>query len=190
MSRTVVHATRRLLAQHTIDSAGQFRRFSVAQHNNLYFRPLRTSCASSRPTSRLDFICYRCLHDTRNLNTSRPPKSRDRGPPSNEDTQTDFAALNVLGNAPPPSTGIDACTDDGFALNSNIKVSGSGLLLVGGEAFRWRPWIRAGWIEGATTAAARGDDTVMGKLLNTRGQWEVGIDAWGVLELVWPKPGG
>jgi len=172
MSR-VVHTTQRLLAQ----------------HKDLYSRTLLTSRTSSPPTPRLNLICYRCLHDTRSLNASRPPKSRDRGPPSKEDTQTDFAALNVLGSAPPPSTGIDACTDDGFALNSNIRVTGSGVLLVGGEAFRWSPWIRAGRGEGTITAGARGDDAMTGKLLNTRGQWEVGSDAWGVLELAWPKPG-
>jgi hypothetical protein len=186
MSRAVVNAARRLLA---INSTGQSGQFSVGQRKILYSHLLRTCYAPSHPTSRLDFVCYRCLHDSRNLNASRPPKTHDRGPPSKEDTQTDFAALNVLGNAPPPSTGIDACTDDGFALNSNIRVSGSGLLLVGGEAFQWRPWIRARWREGATAAVAKGDDTVMGKLINTRGQWEVGSDAWGVLELAWPKPG-
>lgn len=27
-----------------------------------------------------------------------------------------------------------------------------------------------------------------GKLLNSKGQWEVDGEAWGVLDLVWPKP--
>ena len=27
------------------------------------------------------------------------------------------------------------------------------------------------------------------RLVNEKGQWDVGDEAWGVLELVWPKPG-
>lgn len=50
------------------------------------------------------------------------------------------------------------------------------MLLVSGEAFAWRPWECAG--------AGRG------RLINKRGQWDVGAGgAWGVLEVVWPKPG-
>lgn len=108
---------------------------------------------------------------------SKPPKSRDRGPKSDEDTQTDFSALDVLRNTAAPATSIDATTSDGFALNNQMRVSGCGLLLVGGEAFRWRPWVGKG--EGAGTA----------RLTNAKGQWEVEQSGWGVLELVWPKPG-
>ena len=43
-------------------------------------------------------------------------------------------------------------------------------MLVGGEAFVWRPWDRR-------------------RLLNAKGQWDVKAEAWGILELVWPKPG-
>jgi NADH dehydrogenase [ubiquinone] 1 alpha subcomplex assembly factor 3 len=131
-------------------------------------------------------------HTTHTMHTSapaamqsRPPKSRDRGPKSDEDTQTDFSALDVLRNTAPPATSIDACTDDGFALNNNTRVSGCGLLLVGGEAFRWRPWVRDG--EAATATSAEG--TLRGRLRNPKGQWDVDEAAWGVLELVWPKPG-
>jgi len=47
-------------------------------------------------------------------------------------------------------------------------------MLVGGEAFAWCPWLAGG-----------GDGK---RLLNGKGQWEVGDDSWGVLSLVWPKP--
>ncbi|KAF2469151.1 uncharacterized protein BDR25DRAFT_229817 [Lindgomyces ingoldianus] len=114
---------------------------------------------------------FRCLHASQvRVQASSPPKSRDRGPKSNEDTQTDFGALDILRNTAAPATAIDACTNDGFALNNQMRVSGSGILLVGGEAFRWRPW--------------SSDE----KLKNAKGQWEVQNGAWGVLELVWPKP--
>ncbi|KAI2792638.1 hypothetical protein POX_b02678 [Penicillium oxalicum] len=69
------------------------------------------------------------------------PTTHDRGPESQEDTQTDFGTLDVLGNTPVPSTAIDACLDSGFHLNSGVKITGGdALLLVGGEAFSWRPW--------------------------------------------------
>ena len=39
----------------------------------------------------------------------------------------------------------------------------------------WRPW----------EAGGKGNR----KMINGKGQWEVGKEAWGLLELVWPKPG-
>jgi len=108
---------------------------------------------------------------------SAPGKSSDRGPASKEDTQTDFGSLNVLGDTPPPTTSIDACLTDGFHLDNGLKIGGgSGCILLAGEAFSWRPWETAG-------RANRS------KMLNTKGQWAVENEAWGVLDLVWPKPG-
>ena len=112
-----------------------------------------------------------------NLPASPKPKSHDRGPPSSEDTQTDFSSLNVLGNTPAPSTSIDACLWDGFHLDSGVKITGgTGVLLVAGEAFSWRPW-----------EAGKGVKKM--RLVNDKGQWEVEDEAWGLLGLVWPKPG-
>lgn len=121
------------------------------------------------------------------------PKSRDRGPKSEEDTQTDFGALNILSNTPVPTTAVDACMDDGFALDSGLKISGAGVLLVGGEAFKWRPWIREGRKEGTIGEGATGDDSkgiqsLGGKLQNAKGQWDIDRHAWGILDLAWPKP--
>lgn len=85
---------------------------------------------------------------------------------------TDFARMDVLGATPVPSTSIDICMADGFQLNSGVKIlDGSGVLLVGGEAFAWRPW------------------KVDRRLVNVRGQWEVSSEALGLLGLVWPRPG-
>ncbi|KAF9892597.1 hypothetical protein FE257_000999 [Aspergillus nanangensis] len=104
------------------------------------------------------------------------PTTHDRGPRSNEETQTDFAALDVLGSIPQPTTAVDATLDTGFHLNNGLKVSGGdGVLLVGGEAFAWRPW--KGTAEGTKTA-----------MVNQKGQFEVAKDAWGVLDVVWPRP--
>ena len=95
----------------------------------------------------------------------------DRGPKPTEDTVTDFNEMNVLSSAAAPTTSIDACLSDGFHFDSGLKIGGgNGCLLVGGEAFVWRPWDRR-------------------RLLNAQGQWDVKAEAWGILELVWPKPG-
>lgn len=111
---------------------------------------------------------------------SSAPKSVDRGPASKEETQTDFGSLNVLGSSPPPTTAIDACLSDGFHLDNGLKISGGdGCLLLGGEAFSWRPWL----------AGERAGTSAKGRMINRKGQWDVGKEAWGLLDLVWPKPG-
>jgi NADH dehydrogenase [ubiquinone] 1 alpha subcomplex assembly factor 3 len=125
-------------------------------------------------------------------------KSHDRGPKSEEETQTDFGMMDVLGNTPAPATGIDACTNNGFNLNNGLNISGSGVLLVDGEAFVWKPWIHEGRREGTIEAGGLGDGKIgkghtsaggTGSLKNKKGLWEVDQSAWGVLDLVWPKPG-
>ena len=104
------------------------------------------------------------------------PKTSDRGPKPTEDTVTDFNTMDVLSATPPPTTTIDACLHDGFHFGNGLKISGgSGCLLVGGEAFSWRPW------EG------RADKRK--SMLNKKGQWSAEGDAWGLLDLIWPKPG-
>ena len=74
-----------------------------------------------------------------------------------------------------------------------MRITGSGVLLIGGEVFRWRPWLREGRKEGTVAEGGLGNDSVggqmTGQLRNSKGQWEVSQRAWGVLELVWPKPG-
>jgi NADH dehydrogenase [ubiquinone] 1 alpha subcomplex assembly factor 3 len=141
-------------------------------------RYLSTTAAHRRnATPRSSTLSYPAPAPTRPNQAPRAPatlpRSHDRGPKSDETTQTDFGNLDVLGATPVPSTSVDACLWDGFHLNNGVKVVGSGALLVGGEAFSWAPW-KAG--EGKN-------------LLNAKGQWEVDDVAWGVLGLVWPKPG-
>lgn len=106
---------------------------------------------------------------------SSKPTSHDRGPAVQENTNTDLNALNVLGNIPAPTTAVEATLDDGFHLDNGLKVrNGDGVMLVGGEAFAWRPW------------ATKGSKAEM---VNKKGQFEVDEDVWGVLGLVWPRPG-
>lgn len=162
---------------------------SIRELSNFLLSP-QTQMRSTRCISNLPRQTRRPIDSARDrlqVNVSRPfitssalsaspkPQSRDRGPASKEDTQTDFGALNVLGNTPIPSTSIDACLWDGFHFDSGVKITGgTGVLLVAGEAFSWRPW-----------TAGKGDM----KLINEKGQWEVEDEAWGLLGLVWPKPG-
>lgn len=130
----------------------------------------------------------RCLHSTPSYNESRAPRSL-RDPPSDDNTQADFAALDVLRNTVQPATSIDACTSEGFALNNNMRMAGCGVLLVGGEAYRWRPWLSPQGKQKTVRGDAAGEDAMTGRLLNAKGQWEVPDEAWGLLDVVWPKPG-
>ncbi|RAL07521.1 Mth938-like domain-containing protein [Aspergillus homomorphus CBS 101889] len=151
--------------------------------------PSATLCAqqlSSRSRSPLSRIGISASTQRYNSDHARPtrmiprahsakPPSHDRGPQSAEDTQTDFAALNVLGNIPSPTTAIDATLDTGFHLNNGVKITGGdGVMLVGGEAFPWRPWqVAPGGRNG---------------MINKKGQFELDEQVWGVLSLVWPRP--
>ena len=158
------------------------RSFVSLSHPAQLSQPART--APQLPTTRQ----RRNLHSTGSNEASRPPKSHRRSQ-SAEETQADFSALDVLRNTAAPATSIDACTHDGFALNNNAKLSGCGVLLVGGEAYRWRPWLGEHRKEGTIEGGAKGDDDMTGRLLNSKGQWDAPEEAWGLLELVWPKPG-
>lgn len=63
---------------------------------------------------------------------------------------------------------------DGFGLNSGITIAGGdGALLVNGEAFAWRPWEVSGKM----------------KLVNEKGQFEVPAEAFGLFDVLWPRPG-
>ena len=150
--------------------------------NSALLSSSRNSYPQYRPLPSL--IPSRQIHASFNpALSSPPPKTYDRGPASTETTQTDFSNLDVLGGTPVPSTAIDACLWDGFHLDNGVKItSGAGVLLVGGEAFGWRPW-------DAGTQKGEGQAGGGKRLLNARGQWEVDDGAWGLLEVVWPKPG-
>jgi hypothetical protein len=159
--------------------ARQIHRLSQTVTVRTLRHPRKTQNLLPRPTPSFSRTIHQYFSTS---SSSPPPKSHDRGPPSAETTQTDFSTLDVLGGTPVPSTAIDACLHDGFHLNNGVKiVHGSGVLLVGGEAFGWRPW-NAGSAKAEKGGSGR-------RLLNKKGQWEVDEGAWGLLEVVWPKPG-
>ncbi len=123
----------------------------------------------------------RCLHTT-TPSHRRVTKGHNNEPVPSQPPPTDFEKMDVLGQTPVPSTSVDICYSDGFKFNSGTRImDGNGALLVGGEAFVWRPW-EARKTQGSN--AKRGEF-----LVNEKGQWEVGDEAWGLLGLVWPRPG-
>ena len=87
---------------------------------------------------------------------------------------SDLSTLNILSGIPSPTTAIDSCMDDGFQLDNGLRIeNGDGVILVGGEAFSWRPW-----------------EIGNGQLVNDKGQFEVDdLLAWGVFNIVFPRPG-
>lgn len=145
------------------------------------FRPIGATAAATRRGRCLSTAITCLRNDSSSATTTNPfrpsiasfhvsshRRKRDGPPP------TDFAAMDVLGNTPVPSTIVDICMSDGFQLNSGARiVEGSGVILVGGEAFAWRPWL------------PRGEH----RLLNAKGQWEIPNETLGLLSLLWPRPG-
>ncbi|KAI0127855.1 hypothetical protein BJ170DRAFT_595709 [Xylariales sp. AK1849] len=127
------------------------------------------SVSPRRPhTPRLSNI-YKTINTTTlsfHTTPSRNATSGDGSPPP-----TDFGALDVLGNTPIPSTAIDVCTSSGFVLNNGARITdGSGVLVVGGEAFKWRPW--------PTTQ----------RLQNPKGQFSISASSLSLLGQLWPRP--
>ncbi|OAA49486.1 NADH dehydrogenase [Metarhizium rileyi] len=111
-------------------------------------------------------------HQIRTLQAcTRLLRSRRDAPP--EPPPTNFSELDVLGDTPAPSTSVDVCMYDGFGLNSGVTIAnGDGALLVNGEAFAWRPW--------------EGKESL--ELVNTKGQFELPEEAFGLFDLLWPRP--
>lgn len=136
-------------------------------------RPLPSASATVSPTTK-----PLLLPAAASFHTSSAPGGGLRRRAHNDEEipdsapTTDFSRMDMLGSAPAPSTSVDICSSDGFKLNSGVSIyDGRGVLLVGGEAFEWQPW-------GAEK-----------RLLNAKGQWEVPEGAFGLLDLLWPRPG-
>lgn len=99
------------------------------------------------------------------------------GPPA----QTSLGLLDILGNTPAPSTSVDICMSSGFQLNSGMRVTdGSGVLLVGGEAFRWRPW------ESSSSTSTTSKPNW--RLQNKKGQYDIPPQSLNLLSQLWPRP--
>ncbi|KAK4106929.1 hypothetical protein N658DRAFT_563636 [Parathielavia hyrcaniae] len=179
----------------TITTVSSSRRPSPFQPSNTTTSPsnnlrLPASSSSSR----------RAIHTTRpaaaaqsSRRSRKPPLAHNAEPVPDQPPTTDFGAMDVLASAPVPTTAVEVCHADGFSLNSGVHIGGgSGALLVSGEAFCWRPWEilgGSGGGDGMGTGTGMGMGNRRGKrLVNERGQWEVGEEAFGVLGVVWPRP--
>jgi hypothetical protein len=137
--------------------------------------------ASFPPPIRRPTTPKREIHTTTTL--QRKPLAHNKEEVPDQPPPTDFGQMDVLGQTPVPTTAVEICHEDGFELNSGVLITGgSGVLCVGGEAFVWRPWEGNG--NGGGNGKGKGR-----RLINEKGQWEVGEEAWGVLRLVWPRPG-
>lgn len=178
MKRTFMHCSKSLSRSFTSHSATRTAVPSFSTRSSA----ARAPTPSGLPTAK----DRRCIHSTSHDDAARQSRPHESKPRTNQDRQTDFSALDVLRNTAAPATSIDACTSEGFALNNNMRIAGCGLFLLGGEAYRWRPWLSE---HNPVRGGANGDDAMTGRLLNAKGQWEVPNEAWGLLDLVWPKPG-
>ncbi|KAK3400982.1 hypothetical protein B0T20DRAFT_477100 [Sordaria brevicollis] len=156
--------------------------------------------AITRPTSLSPSFSVNNLNFTNNQNAftrhlattpsllaaKKPKLAHNNEPIPDSPPTTNFSEMDMLGQTPIPSTAVDECFHDGFALNSGVQITGgSGVLLVDGEAFEWRPWL---------VSSGAGGEGVGGKgqgkkLVNAKGQWDVSDEKqWGFLGRLWPRP--
>lgn len=151
--------------------------------------PNRSSSTTTTTTTTNQAHQHRLLHLTPTpARQRRTPLAHNREPVPDQAPPTDLGQLDVLGSVAVPTTAVDVSHADGFSLNSGVEIrGGTGALLVAGEAFAWRPWLLGAAAAGA--GAGKGARKEGGRLLNEKGQWEVGEEAWAVLAAVWPRPG-
>ncbi|KAK3906491.1 hypothetical protein C8A05DRAFT_11757 [Staphylotrichum tortipilum] len=179
-------------------SSSQARCFTSLHQRQQQQQPPRLSPLSSNlpnNTCPHHHSSYRAVHtsppsSSSSSSSSKPPNpssSDDNNPPASNQQlpPTNFSDLDVLGTVPVPSTAVEACHADGFVLNSGVRITGGdGVLLVNGEAFVWRPWRSAGGGDGGV----KGGVGKGRRLVNGKGQWEVGEEAFAVLGMVLPRP--
>ncbi|KAK4662173.1 uncharacterized protein QC763_0110650 [Podospora pseudopauciseta] len=132
--------------------------------------------SSFTTTPRISAACF-FSSPSRTLSKGGAPLAHNNEPVPTSSPTTDFSSLDVLGNTPVPSTSIDVCHHDGFSLNSGVQITnGSGALLIGGEAFEWKPWL------------TKDEKGTRKKMINSKWQWEIDPESLGVLSVVWPRP--
>ncbi|KAH8196648.1 hypothetical protein TruAng_009172 [Truncatella angustata] len=103
--------------------------------------------------------------------------------PGGNPAATSLAQLDVLANTPAPSTAVDITMSSGFQLNNGTRVTdGSGVLLVSGEAFGWRPWDFS-----SSSPPTRSPKTNF-RLLNKKGQFDIHPESLNLLAQIYPRP--
>lgn len=82
----------------------------------------------------------------------------------------------MYSDLPEPASAVETIYNDGFLFTSGASFhDGSGAFMVHNEAFKWRP--------------AEVGSEIEAKALKT-GVLELAEEAWGMLDVVHPKPGG
>ncbi|KAI4592229.1 hypothetical protein KJ359_011381 [Pestalotiopsis sp. 9143b] len=149
---------------------------SASAHPLQSSRRQRPVAANAAPFSRAPAVAS--FHTTPAAHASRAQQ------PSGNPAATSLGLLDVLGNIPAPSTSVDICMSSGFVLNSGARVTdGSGIILVGGEAFRWRPW------ELSSPTSTSPDGKKEGpRVQNKKGQYDVPPPSLSLFAHLWPRP--
>ena len=94
-----------------------------------------------------------------------------------------FSELDVLSGLPIPASAVDSVFDDGFLLNNGQEIHGDGVFLLNNDVFRWRALM-----PGSDGGVARELEEATTKATRT-GVLKLNDEVWGVLDVVYPKPG-
>ena len=169
---------------------GAARHSNHLQHRLVYNRGTECSSTCPRITSyaRFSASSFSSTVQPSLPSANSPGSASGSGFGKVSDTPpTDFAALDVLGDLQGPAAGVEVITNDGFKLSNGIRIAGAGVMLIDGEAFKWRPWLARGYDKDDDQNVKVKNKSAL--LKNARGQWQVHESCWGLLDLVWPKPG-
>lgn len=95
--------------------------------------------------------------------------------------------MDIYANTPTPATSVDACTTDGFHLDNGVKITGyAGLLVTGGEAWSWKPWLALSPPQSQTQSTPSSQISLL--LEPRRGILTIPKQSLGLLALLHPKP--
>ena len=112
--------------------------------------------------------------------TSHRSTSNPNFPPEGGlDPREVFSDLDVLSGLPTPASAVDAVLPDGFLLNNGLEIRGDGVFILHNDAFRWK----------AVIPSSGDDDGEASKKAKKSGVLRLDEEVWGLLDVVYPKPG-
>lgn len=91
----------------------------------------------------------------------------------------------MLSGLPIPASAVESIYHDGFLLNNGQLVRGDGVFLLNNDVFRWKALLSSP-VKGGTQMAEL--EAAAGKAKKT-GLLELSDEVWGLLDVVYPKPG-
>lgn len=115
------------------------------------------------------------LNPSRQSQGASPGRLRPSSMPAQESTNPSetFSSLDVLGSVPMPPSAVESTSANGFQLNNGTWVN-DGVMLLNNEVFRWQPVLKGS-----------PDESKAKKV----GVLDLAEEAWGILDVVYPKPG-